>query len=220
MISRRIKLLSLLIKEDINGVFDVGSDHGYLLLLLKEKYPHISLCGVENKAGPYENLKKNTLGKGVKTMLSDGINDYDSSIYDAIVLAGMGYENIKKIILKDVSKIKNTKQIVIDSHNNISECRKFFIDLGFYIEDEIILKEDGIFYEIISFKKGNKKYSDFEIKYGPILLKKRDQELIDKLIENNKKLTKIIEILKNNDKDYQSLIEEIKLNEKVIRNEY
>lgn len=216
MIAKRIEKIAEIIDLNNKGVFDVGSDHGYLLTSLRKKNDKIKLKGVENKLGPFKNLKDNTSFLNIETSLSDGIDELTND-YSCVVLAGMGYKNIVEIIMKHLDKLNFIEQIVIDSHTNIDLCRKFFVNLNFYIDQEVILKEKGIYYEIISFKRGNKRYTDKEIFYGPILLKNKSQIFKEKYIVRNKKIDEIIKKIDNkNSKKYLSLIEEKRLNDEVI----
>lgn len=216
MIAKRIEKIAEIIDLNNKGVFDVGSDHGYLLTSLRKKNDKIKLKGVENKLGPFKNLKDNTSFLNIETSLSDGIDELTND-YSCVVLAGMGYKNIVEIIMKHLDKLNFIEQIVIDSHTNIDLCRKFFVNLNFYIDQEVILKEKGIYYEIISFKRGNKRYTDKEIFYGPILLKNKSQIFKEKYIIRNKKIDEIIKKIDNkNSKKYLSLIEEKRLNDEVI----
>lgn len=215
MISNRIIEISKMIDQKNIGVFDVGSDHGYLLLSLRELYKDMNLTGVENKKGPYLNLIKNTKNKKITSLFSDGIDDLSNS-YSCIVLAGMGYSNIKNIISKNISKIDYIDQIVIDSHNDIKECREFFTSIGFCIENEKIIKEDNIFYEIISFKKGKKEYNLNELIYGPILLKQHDEIFKEKYILMNKKIESILIKLDKESFRFKELKEIYNNNLKVI----
>ena len=214
-ISKRLLLLTSLINDANKGVFDVGSDHGYLLLELYHKGFKGNLKGVENKIGPFSNLSKNTLNSPIKVSLSDGIDDLTND-YSCLVLAGMGFSNIAKIIDKHKEKLSYIDQIVIDAHNFIPESRKYFINHGFKIEEELILKENNIYYELISFIKGNENYSEEEIVYGPKLLKKRDEVFINKYKEANQKLAELLFKLDKNSKRYKEIQNEIDRNILVI----
>ncbi len=214
----RIYELSKLIHSENSGVFDVGSDHGYLLLLLRDLYPNISLKGVENKKGPFNNLKKNTAYKNINISLSDGLDDLTKE-YTCVVLAGMGFNNINQIINKNLKKLEFIHQIIIDSHTNIDLIRKFIVSLGYYIDNEKCLIENGIYYELISFSKGEKDYSEFELKYGPILLKEKCDLFINHYKEINKKIFTIMDKLDVNSPRYQELKKEYLSNERVIEYE-
>ncbi len=215
MISNRLNILASMIPDNCKGVFDIGSDHGYLLSIIREKNKDIKLCGVENKKGPFENLKKGTRNKDINIFLSSGLDSYTNE-YNLVTLAGMGYSNIVSIVDSHIEHIKNIDYFLIDSHNFIPSIRSYFIKLGYFIENEKIILENGIFYELILFKKGHIDYSEEEIKYGPILLKNKEKLLVDKYENLNKKY---IDILTNNKLDensnlnFKSMIDE---NNKII----
>ncbi len=215
MISNRLNILVNMVPNDCKGVFDIGSDHGYLLTLIREKNKDIKLCGVENKKGPFENLKKGTKNKDINIFLSSGLDSY-SKEYNLVTLAGMGFSNIQNIVNDHLEFIDNIDYFLIDSHNFIPSIRTFFINLGYFIENEKIILENDIFYELILFKKGHVEYSNEEIEYGPILLKNKEKLLIDKYNSINKKY---LEILSNNQLDkksktnFESIIEK---NNKII----
>ncbi len=215
MISNRLNILANMVPKNCKGVFDIGSDHGYLLTLIREKNKDIKLCGVENKKGPFENLKKGTKNKDINIFLSSGLDSY-SKEYNLVTLAGMGFSNIQNIVNAHLEFIDNIDYFLIDSHNFIPSIRTYFINLGYFIENEKIILENDIFYELILFKKGHVEYSNEEIEYGPILLKNKEKLLIDKYNSINKKY---LEILSNSQLDkisktnFESIIEK---NNKII----
>ena len=215
MISNRLNILANMIPNDCKGVFDIGSDHGYLLSLIREKNKNIKLCGVENKKGPFENLKKGTKNKNIDAFLSSGLDSY-SKEYNLVTLAGMGYSNIQNIVNSHLDFINNIEYFLIDSHNFIPSIRKYFIDLGYFIENEKILLENDIFYELILFKKGHLEYTKEEIEYGPILLKNKEKLLIDKYSSLNKKYLEILSNNKLDEKTYSNFKLLIEENTKII----
>ncbi len=215
MISNRLKMLAMMIPKDCFGVYDVGSDHGYLLNLIRENNSKIFLCGVENKKGPFENLQKGTRNKNIDTFLSNGLDSYNSK-YNLVTLAGMGCQNIINIINSNINKISSIDYFLIDSHNFIPLIRSYFINIGYFIEDEKIILENGIYYELILFKKGKKNYSAKEIEYGPILLKNKEKLLIEKYLNLNKKYNDILQNNSLDEKNKNKLIDKINSNNKII----
>ena len=90
----------------------------------------------------------------------------------------MGGLLIKDIIDKGLNKITNQK-LILEPNNKQYELRLFLNQNGFKIIDEYSLIDQNKYYEIIIAIKDNEKLSDFELKYGPILLKKRDEVFIN-----------------------------------------
>ena len=198
-VSNRIKEIAKLVKKGSN-VADIGSDHGYLLIELLNNNIANKVIGIENKVGPFTNLKTNLNNfiekypDRCKLFLSSGLNNLNSE-YETVVIAGMGFSTIESIILENRNKIQFIENFIIDSHNNMYELRRFIISLGFFISNEIALIENGIYYELISFTKGNKNYSDIELKYGPILMNKKSKDYI---IHYEEEIKKIENLLLNN----------------------
>ena len=82
----------------------------------------------------------------------------------------MGGLSIINILKKHPEKLKNVETIIIDAHNAVPSARKEICQLGYAIADEKIIKEDGIFYEIIKFIKADQAvFSDEDLEFGPIL---------------------------------------------------
>ena len=185
MFSKRIECL-INFASDSTSIADIGSDHGYLLIGLAKLKQGIDLLGVENKLGPFlqlnKNIRLNGLKDRIKTSLSNGLVEVPDT-YKTIVLAGMGFNNIKKIIDNSIDKIKNIDEFIIDSHTNLYEIRKYFNNLGYKIIKEKIIYEDNIFYCVIKFKKGYEVLKEEELEYGPIVLKEFD-DVAKKYFEN------------------------------------
>jgi len=196
MYSKRIEALADFVDEKCN-LADVGGDHGYLLILLRERLFSGLLLGIENKKGPFLSLSKNIsnckYSKSIKLSFSDGLDEITNE-YDTVVMAGMGFDNINKIIQKNTLKLDSIKAFIIDAHTKIPDLRMFFDKLGYYISREIIIFEDGIFYEIIKFEKGHKEYLKSDYEFGPILrinkgdlfIKKYENQIInyEKMLSN------------------------------------
>ena len=106
-------------------------------------------------------------------MLSDGITELPKCV-TTVVIAGMGGKAIVNILKKDLRKLDNVETLVIDAHSCIPFVRDEVSKIGYSISEEKIIKEDGIFYEIIRFTKSDVAfYSDDDIEFGPILRKEK-----------------------------------------------
>lgn len=218
MLSKRLQIIANLVPKDSN-VADIGCDHGYLLIHLKDNQFRGKLLGIDNKKGPLESLKKNLSKKNyqdqIAIKLSNGLIDIDEC-YDTIVIAGMGYDNIKKIVLDSINKLDNIETFIIDSHTKEEEVRRFFVNLGYLIEHEVIVYENNIFYEIIVFKKGKTKYLDIDYKFGPILLEDKSDIFIKKWSKKYLKNKEIIEQDNVNKDKKEKLEKENEIIKKVI----
>lgn len=181
MLSKRLLEIAKLVDEN-KVVYDIGSDHGLLPCFLVTNKISQKVYAVDNKIGPLnhakETIEKYGLQGKVIPLLSDGLNDVkdDGQI---IVIAGMGYYTVMDIFRgKDLSK---HQKIIVQVNKDVDKLRQFISDNNYAILDEVILKEDK-FYQIIVFNTNyHDSYSDIEIAYGPILLKKKDDILLEYL---------------------------------------
>ncbi len=175
--SKRIKKLASLV--DSNAfVIDVGCDHGLLDIYLTLYNNNKCLaCDINENAlnSAKENIKKYNLD--IETKLSNGLNDIDVKEHSTCVIAGMGTNLILSILSND--KINKIDSLIIQTNNDYEELRKNVSKLGFYIEDEMAFKDKKIWYIIMKFKKGTKKYKKKEYILGPVLLNKSDKETIE-----------------------------------------
>jgi len=213
MISDRLAAIAYMIDKN-KVVFDVGSDHGLLPCFLIES-------GISNKVyagdialGPLnhakENIEKRGLSNYVIPVLSDGLAKANDDV-DIVVISGMGYHTIKHIL--DTSDVSRYQYFIIQSNRDVELVRKYISEHMYTIEDERIIYED-FYYQIIKFSADyHEPYSDLEIKYGPILLKKRDHIFLDYLRNKQDKLVEINS--KANKDEYSKTISEI---EKILYN--
>lgn len=163
-ISERLKTIGDFVHEHAH-VIDVGADHGLLEKYLIDNKKVDSILAVENKEGPYNILVNNLKGYDVQISLSDGLDEMSDDI-NTIVIAGMGGNLIMDILTKDVQKLNQIEQIVVDAHRDAELVRRSVTKLGYRIEKEQIVLENGIYYFIISFVKGYTKYKDIEYEFG------------------------------------------------------
>jgi len=202
-ISKRLKVISNFI-EDNSNVIDVGCDHALLDIYLFNNKKNIKLIASDVKEGPLLQAKKNIekYGCNIKVKLGNGIDTIESDT-DTIVIAGMGGDTIIDILNNGRDKLDNIKNIVISPQSEWKKTRQFICNLGFYIENEQIIEDSNKFYLIVKFVKGNKKYTDKELEYGPILLKEKSNEFIkyyNILLEEKIKIIKKVPIFKIKDR--------------------
>ena len=75
------------------------------------------------------------------------------------------------------------------------------VENNYYIEDETIILDDGKYYEIIVFEKGNKEYSNDELFFGPKLLEEKNDVFLEKWTGIYEKLDKIVVFHDEEDKN-------------------
>ncbi len=192
-INNRLKKIADLVDKDAK-VMDVGCDHALLdIYLTKEK--KISYCIASDiKEGPLnqakENIKAYQQQEKIELRLGNGLDVYTEDI-STIIISGLGGKTMQGIFAQNLEKLKTIDTIILSPNNYQKDIRKFLTKHGYYIEEEVLIKEKKIIYQIIKFKKGKKKYKEQEYFFGPILLTKKNF-LFQEFFTNELKSRKIL----------------------------
>lgn len=180
MNSERLKTLTSFINLN-DSVLDVGCDHGYLAIYLKNNNlcKNIIVSDISANALDYaiNNFKKYNVN--INYYLSDGLNDI-SEYYDTIVIAGMGTHTIINI-LKD--KIL-PKKILLASNNDHYLLRKYMQSIGYRLIEEKVVYENKKYYPLMHFEKGIQKEKYSTLMFG----KSNNIEYYNYLINKNNKI--------------------------------
>ncbi len=184
MISKRIKAIADdVLENDI--VLDVGCDHGYLSIYLKEnklcKEVYASDISQNALKVAEANIKKANLD--IKCFVSDGFNNIPVNFNTAII-AGVGTQTILDIINND----KCPPKLILASNNEHYLLRSSLNKMGFKIVDEQAVLEKGHYYIILLCIKGKQKLNKKELKFGI----SNNDEYYEYLINKNKELINIV----------------------------
>lgn len=175
-ISDRLKELSTFVDED-DRLIDIGCDHALLDIYLCDEYKNLKVIASDVHEGALKSAKNNIekfkMTDRISLRLGDGLSIVNPDEFDTILIAGMGFNTIKRI-LSNESKMVNVKKIVVQSNTDVVKLRKFVISLGFKISRELLVKDNDIIYTIIEFKPGSEKYTYDEIYFGPRILENKD----------------------------------------------
>ena len=177
---------------------DIGCDHALLsIYLVKEKGLSKAIAS-DNKSGPLkkarENVKFYKVSDKIKLIEAEGLDSYTEGI-DTITISGMGGLNINKILDDNRKYLKNIDTLILSPNNYSLAVKKKLLKLGYHIENETLVKEKNIIYEILVFKKGRKYYSYKKLFLGPILMTKKDnitKEYYQNLLTTKKSLLKAL----------------------------
>ena len=197
MISKRLQEIASLVDQN-KVVFDVGSDHALLPCFLVSNGICPKAYAGDIALGPLENasstIEKYNLQDKVIPVFSDGLKMAKNDV-DVVIISGMGYNTVKHIL--DEADVSRYQYFIVQINKDVDLLRKYISDHNYTIEDEKVVHDD-FYYEIIKFSGDlHDAYSNLEIKYGPVLLKRKDESFIeylkykkDKLIEINKSANK------------------------------
>jgi tRNA (adenine22-N1)-methyltransferase len=199
MISKRLLGIASYIKRS-DTIIDVGCDHGYLGIYLKQNNLCSNILLTDVRSSALNNAKNNIqlAQVDINTLKTDGLIGIDLKQYNTVTISGMGTATILKI-LKPLSATKAISKIIIQSNNDLSELRINLSKLGYYLVDETVIFEKNIWYVIGEYKLGYKRLTKSQIIFGIFkpsnikyyqYLNNSYHKILD-LIPNNKIFTKI-----------------------------
>lgn len=168
MIDDRLKsLIKYIDSKDL--VIDIGCDHALIdIYLIKNNILNniiISDISINALNQGILNIKKNKLDNKIDARCGNGLevlNEFDN--INTILISGMGTNTILKIL--DNKYLNRINKLIIQSNKDYYLLRKEVIKLGFMISDEEVIVSNNKIYINIVFVRGNKKYTDIELKYG------------------------------------------------------
>lgn len=189
------RLLGIAKMVDLNStIVDVGCDHALLdVYLFKNKHIKKSIATDITEGAVKSALRNVKLYNAslVDVRLGDGLSTITTKDnVDTVIISGLGNGKIIKILNDSIDKLLRVDTIIIQSNTGYYYVRKELNKMGYHVIDECLVKERGIIYVIIKFKKGLVKHSKKELYFGPILLKNKEPLFLE-LINN--------EIIKNNE---------------------
>ena len=196
-LNKRLDCVASLV-ENNKSIIDIGCDHALLSIYIALNKEPKKIIASDNKEGPLvgakENITKYKVEDKVKIKLGDGVDPIEEDI-DTIIISGMGGLNMIGILKYKTALFKNVDTIILSPNSDVDVVRREICKLGFYIDDEKLVKENNFVYQMIKFKRGKKHYKKVEYLLGPILLEKKEELFIEHL--NYQKVTKqkILEIL-------------------------
>ncbi len=177
---------------------DIGCDHALLSIYLVKERNIKKVIASDNKSGPLKKAKENIdfykVSDRIRLIKAEGLDSYTVGI-DTITISGMGGLNINKILDDNRHCLKNISTIILSPNNYSLAVKRKLIKLGYYIEDEVLVKEKKIIYEILVFKKGRKYYSYKKLFLGPILMNKKGNlstEYYKNILDTKKSLLKVL----------------------------
>lgn len=190
-LSPRLERIADYVTDD-EKIVDVGCDHGLLDVYLAQKNESCEIIASDVSNGALDSARKNIskyhLGDRITPILSSGLDNIDTDNVDAIVIAGMGAHTIVGILYTNMKKLKRVKKLVVQSNNDLDFLRAKVTKLGYYISNEELVKDAGIIYTIVEFRRGFRFYRKRDLYFGPCLMKENSPLFREKQSEELKKM--------------------------------
>ncbi|HHL2032790.1 class I SAM-dependent methyltransferase [Clostridium perfringens] len=224
-LSKRLKRIAEHV-DKCESVADIGTDHGYIpIYLVKEGICKKAIASDINK-GPIEKAKVNVAFEGVsnkvKCLLGPGLNPLKVGEVNGVILAGMGGNLTRDILLADMDKVKKYDFIILQPAQNPEVLREFLYKNDYEIIDEDLIKDEGRFYELfkVKYNENSEKLvfeDELEYEVSPLLREKNHplfKEFIEEKINRCETILSFIkedtEAAKNRKSDLEEKINKLK----------
>ena len=149
--NRLLKIASLVKNHDV--IIDVGCDHALLDIYLTKNKIVKKAIATDITNGAINMALKNVSYYdclNVDVRLGDGLDTLKKEDkVSLIIMSGLGNQKIVSILNNNKEKICNVNELIIQSNTGYYELRKEVVKLGYFIEDEVLIKENNIIYVII-----------------------------------------------------------------------
>ena len=166
---------------------DVGTDHAYLPVWLRLHGRVASAIACDLREGPLARARETgrTWGAdGIDYRLGNGLAVVSPDEADAVVIAGMGGENIAAILARAPWTGDGAHTLLLQPQTRAEVLRAFLADHGYAIRREALVEDRGILYPVMEAAGGDMTLSLGQLYGGAALLRDPlgDRYIIEKLI--------------------------------------
>lgn len=188
---------------------DVGCDHAHIPIWLKKQGLVPSVLAMDCIPGPLEKAAGNLALYGMEgeiaLRLSDGLDAYEKGEGQCLMITGLGGKLMKDILTRQPDKTRDFQELVLSPQSDRWMVRASLRDLGFGIDKEALVEEDGKFYPVIHALRGAegkrplwKEEADEALRlpaedwFGPCLIRDRDPVLYRFLVRQERTQKRIL----------------------------
>ncbi len=216
--SNRLELIASFVEDGI-GVADVGTDHGYIPVMLVKRGYKGNIIATDINEGPLQKAKQSLreadCEDAVELILCDGLDGCKSESVDTIIVAGMGGDTITGILDRAEWCAREDMKLILQPVTKPEILRYWLVNNDFVIKNEAQVEENGTVYQIIYAVPGR------ELFIGRYELIK-DSPYFDKLLSKHiKRFDSAVEGLKTTDREellpWLGLVENILCELKTMR---
>lgn len=207
-------------------VIDVGTDHAYIPIYLIKNHIVAYCIATDINKGPLKKAKHNMALhhiKDIELRLTNGLEGIKPREANVIIIAGMGGYLMIDILKKDLALTRSADRLILQPQQDIDCVRKFLHAIGFKIENEEFIEEDGKYYTVIAAVLGEEVYEkDYDYKYGKILIQKKNETFKDYILKRQERLVELYNNVsqgnsKCSDERKKELEEELRMHREVIQ---
>lgn len=161
-LSKRLQAVADLVKP-VSTMADIGCDHGFMSIYLIQSNRCEHVIAMDVNEGPLlrakDHILEHALQNQIETRLSDGgkalqlldlgKEGVQKPEAQGVIMAGMGGRLMTKILQDSKTVFGQMEQWILQPQSEPSLVRKTIRDLGFTIEEENMVLEDGKYYGML-----------------------------------------------------------------------
>lgn len=183
-------------------IADIGTDHGYIPIFLYQTNKIRKAIAADIHIGPLEKAKRNIISHHgehiIETRLGDGLEKILPGEVDVLIIAGMGGMLMIDILKKGMDVVQSCTKLILQPQLDMDQVRRYLHTIGFMIQSEQMVLEDGKYYTIITAVRGNEAYEKEEFyTFGKRLIEQKDEVLRGYLEYKRKQIQPIKESLES-----------------------
>lgn len=176
---------------------DIGCDHGFTSIYLAESGRASAVIALDIGEGPLERAREHIVQYGMQDRISlrrsDGAQMLAPGEADCLLISGMGGSLICRILRDAPDVVSAVQELVLSPQSEVFLVRRLLHEMGFCIEREEMLRENGKYYNVIRAVPGTEQYSsEEEYIYGWDLIRRRDGVLYSYLLQEEKRMKGIL----------------------------
>lgn len=170
-LSKRLQAVADLL-DCHDKIADIGCDHGFVSIYLIESKKARRCLAMDVNKGPLERAKEHVMEKRLSTYIETRLSDGARAIQfiekedgkrelevEAALIAGMGGRLMIQILQDSLDKFQSMEEFVLQPQSEIAKVRQFVREIGYHIEREDMILEDGKYYPMMKVVRGEKKLS-------------------------------------------------------------
>lgn len=168
-LSKRLERVAQTVKSG-GVVADVGCDHGFTSIYLVQHRLAGAAIAMDIGQGPLgraaEHVEKYGMADRITLRLSDGLEKLAPGEADTILISGMGGALMAGILERGRQTAQAAQEMVLSPQSEIFLVRKKLHEIGFMIDGEDMVEEQGKYYWILRAVPGREVYREEEYIYG------------------------------------------------------
>jgi len=201
-ITNRIKVIAQSVRH--RTLADIGTDHGYIPIYAHKigMIDKAIACDMSKNAlsVAQKNIKLYGLDKSIMARLGDGLDPVKAGEVKSVSIAGIGGDLTIKILDNGKHALEGVDQLILAPQTRVDAVRRYVHKTGFRIVDEVFIKEDERYYNILNCEKGEElSYTYDEYFLGKILLSKKDEVYLEYLEIVKAKMVDLLEEIEDRD---------------------